>query len=160
MLRAAAFGALIMLVAACGCAKVASVAPVGERQKAIVPGDWEGTWINNEQAVKIKVTDPHRGVLQVAWAEEKGGRFVLESYQLEVWQSGEWNFGNFKHEEKPASYLWGLVKHDPGQIIVWTPDPEGFKKLVQTGILPGKVEKGGDVTLEKLSAENLKAMMS
>ena len=114
---------------ACGCAKVASVAPMGERPKAISPGDWDGTWITKDNAIKIKVTDQSKGVLQAAWAEEKGGRFVLESYELEVWEAGEWTFGNFKDAAQPPSYLWALFKCDEGQITIWLPDPEQFKKF-------------------------------
>lgn len=160
MLRAGSFWALMLVVVVCGCTKVASVAPVGERPKKILPGDWDGTWINKEQSIKIRVADQQNGVLQVAWAEEKGGRFVLESYQIEMREAGEWTMGNFKNEGSTPSYLWGLVKNDQGQIIIWTPDPEYFKKLVQEGVLPGKVEQGGDVLLEKLTPEHLKAMMS
>jgi hypothetical protein len=150
---------MIVLVV-CGCTKVASVTPLGEHPKTIFQSDWDGTWINKEQSVRIKVTDPQHGVLQVAWAEEKGGRFVLESYQIEMREAGPWTFGNFKNQESPASYLWGLVKNDQGQIIIWTPAPNYFKKQVQAGVLPGKVDKNGDVVLEKLTSEQLKAMMS
>ncbi len=160
MLRAGCFLALVIVVVVCGCMKVASVTPVGEHPKKILPDDWDGTWINKEQPVKIRVADQQNGVLQVAWVEEKGGRFVLESYQIEMWEAGEWTFGNFKTQESPAPYLWGLVKNDQGQIIIWTPDQAYFSKLVQTGVFPGNVEKGGDVVLKKLTSEHLQTMMS
>ena len=160
MLRTGSFLALIIVVAVCGCMKVASVTPVGEHPKEIFHADWDGTWINKEQPVKIRVADQQKGVLQVAWVEEKGGRLVMESYQIEVWEAGEWTFGNFKTQESPAPYLWGLVKIDQGQIIIWPPDPAHFKNLVQTGVLPGNVEKDGDVVLKKLTSAQIKAMMS
>ena len=160
MLRAGSFWALMIIVVVCGCTQVASVTPVGERPQEISHDDWDGTWLNKEQPVKIRVVDQKKGVLEVAWTEEKGGRFVLESYQIEMWQAGEWTFGNFKTKESPATYLWGLVKNDQGQIIVWTPDQAYFSKLVQTGVLPGNVDKGGDVVLKKLTSEHLKVMMS
>jgi len=160
MLRAVSFLALIMVVAVCGCMKVASVTPVGEHPKKIWHDDWDGTWLNKEQPVKIRVADEQNGVLQVAWVEEKGERLVLESYQIEMWEAGEWTFGNFKTQESTASYLWGLVKKDQRQIIIWTPDQAYFRKLVETGVLPGNVEKGGDVVLKKLTPEHLQTMMS
>lgn len=160
MLRAASFWTLMIALAVCGCSQVASVTPLGEHPKAILQSDWDGTWVTKGQSVRIKVTDPQQGVLQVAWVEEKGGRFVLESYQIEMREAGPWTFGNFKNQESPASYLWGLVKNDQGQIIIWTPDPKYFEKQVQAGVLPGKVGKHGDVVLEKLTSEQLKAMMS
>jgi hypothetical protein len=160
MLRTRGFLALMLVMAVCGCTKVASVAPVGEHPQKISPADWDGTWINKEQTVKIRVADPQKGVLQVAWVEEKGGRLVLESYQIEMWEAGAWSFGNFKDKGSPASYLWGLVKNGQGQIIVWTPDQAYFRKLVETGVLPGNVDKGGDVVLQKLTPAHLQAMMS
>jgi hypothetical protein len=160
MIRAAGFWALVLVVALCGCTKVASLTPVGERPLEVLPKDWDGTWLNREQPVKIRVVDQKNGVLEVAWAEEKGKRFVLESYQIQLRQAGAWTFGNLKNGEGPAPYLWGLVQKEPSQLIIWPPDPKHFKKLVQTGVLPGKVEKDGDVVLKQLTPEQLKAMMS
>jgi hypothetical protein len=159
MLRAG-FLALMIVVVVCGCMKVASMTPVGEHPKKILHDDWDGTWINKEQTVKIKVAEQQNGVLQVAWVEEKGGHFVLESYQIEMWEAGKWIFGNYNTKESQAPYLWGLVKKDQSQIIIWTPEQSYFRKLVQTGILPGYVEKGGDVVLKRLSSEHLQEMMS
>ena len=160
MFRAGGFWAVMVVAVVCGCATVASVEPVGELPKEIFHADWDGAWIHKEQPVKIRVTDQQKGMLQVAWVEEKGGHFVLESYQIEMREAGEWTFGNFKTKESPDPYLWALIRNDQGQIIIWTPDPAHFRKLVQTGVLPGKVEKGGDVVLEKLTSEHLKIMMS
>jgi hypothetical protein len=160
MLRAGWFWAALVIVVVCGCTTVSSVAPVGERPKVISQEDWDGTWINKAQPIKIRVADQQKGLLQAAWVEEKGGRLQLESYQVELREAGEWTFGNVKAEEGPAPYFWALVKNDEGQIIIWTPDPAQFRKLVQTGALSGKVEKGGDVVLEKLTPEHLKVMMS
>ncbi len=157
---AGGFWASLAVAAVCGCATVASVEPVGDRAKELFQDDWGGAWIHQDHPIMIKVADPRQGVLQVAWAEEKGGRFVLESYQIEMRETGEWTFGNVKAKEGPAPYLWALVKYEPGQIIIWTPDPAHFRKLVETGALPGKVDQGGDVALEKLSSEHLKVLMS
>ncbi|MBM4295591.1 MAG: hypothetical protein FJ126_11920 [Deltaproteobacteria bacterium] len=160
LLRSRVCWAVLLAAAICGCAVVASVEPVGERPKEVSPDEWGGAWIHKDHPIKIKVTDPRKGVLQVAWVEEKGGSFVLESYQIELREAGAWTLGNVKAREGSAPYLWGLVKNDHGQIIIWTPAPEYFKKLVQTGVLPGQVEKGGDVVLEKLTSEHLNLMIS
>jgi hypothetical protein len=160
MLRAGTFLALLLAALICGCSQVASLTPVGEHPRKISPDDWNGTWLNKEQTVRIRVADPQRGVLQVAWVEEKGGALVPESHQLELWAAGTWTFGNFKTKEAAAPYLWALVQNDHGQIIIWTPDQASFRKLVETGVLPGSVTKGGDVILQKLSGEQLQTMMS
>jgi hypothetical protein len=58
-----------------------------------------------------------------------------------------------------SSYYWALVKKDAGQIIVWTPNPVQFRKLVETGVLRGKLGKY-DVILEKLTTDDLKGILS
>jgi hypothetical protein len=160
MLRTGTFLALMLVVVICGCTQVASVAPVGEYPRKISPADWDGTWLNKEQPIKIKVADPQQGLLQVAWVEDKGGRLMLESYEIELRAAGEWTFGNLKTKETAAPYLWGLVQKDQGQILIWTPDQAYFRKLVETGVLPGSVTKGGDVVLQKLTPEQLQTIMS
>jgi len=161
MLRAGSLLALMLVMVVSGCVQVAAVAPVGEHPKKISPEDWDGTWIHKEQPVKIRVTDPQQGVLQVAWVEEKRGRLEMESYQVEIWEAGAWTFGNLRVKDSPgAPYHWGLVKNEEGQIIFWTPDHAYFRKLVEKGVLPGNVAKDGDVVLKKLTAEQVKTMMS
>jgi hypothetical protein len=147
-------GALIF-----GCAAVSSVEPVGERPKEISQNEWGGTWINKSHSITIKVLDEQRGLLQVAWVEEKEGGLKIESYQAGIREWGEWIFGNVKEKEDSVSNYWVLIKKDAGQIIVWTPDPAQFRKLVQTGDLRGKVE-GYNTILEKLTPDDLKGILS
>jgi hypothetical protein len=143
-----------------GCAAVTSVEPVGERPKEISQNEWGGTWIHMSQSVTIKVSDEQKGLLQVAWVEEKEwGSLKIESYQVAIRESGEWIFGNVKEKEESLHYYWALVKKDVGQIIVWAPDPAQFRELVQTGVLRGKVEKR-DIILDKLTPDDLKVILS
>jgi len=156
------FGVTIVLSIAllCGCASVYSVVPVGEREKEVSQNDWEGLWINREQVINIKVLDKAKGLLLVAWLEDKEGDFKLESYQVEIRGTGEWTFGNMKEKEGDTRYYWGLIEKEKNQIIIWTPEPSQFKKLVRAELLTGNIEKGGDVVLEKLTVEHLKLIMS
>ena len=160
MIRAAGFLAVLAAALICGCASVSSVEPVGERLKELSQNEWGGTWIHKNHAITIKVSDKQRGLLQVAWVENKGGGLKLESYEAEIRESGEWMVGNIKEKPDSDRYYWALVKKDEGQIIVWTPDPAQFTKLVQTDVLRGKLEKGGDVTLEKFTPDHLKVVLS
>jgi len=159
MARIGAFFALLTGALIFGCASVSSVEPVGERPKEISQNEWGGTWIHKSHAITIKVLNEQKGLLQVAWVEEKEGGLKLESYQVALRESGEWIFGNVKEKEDAASYYWALIKKDVGQIIVLTPDPAQLRKLVQTGVLRGKVERY-DVILEKLTSDDLKGILS
>jgi hypothetical protein len=107
----------------------------------------------------VKVLDGQKGLLRIAWVDEKSGDLELESYLVEIRESGKWVFGNIKGKEDSDLYSWALLRKDEGQIILWYPDPKQFVKLVQTGVLPGKVE-GENVVLEKLTPEHLKVILS
>jgi hypothetical protein len=159
MARGAGFFMLLTAVLVLGCAAVSSVEPVGERAKVTSQNEWGGTWIHKSHAMTIKVLNEQKGLLQVAWVEEKEGSLKIESYQVAVRESGEWIFGNVKEKEGAASNYWALIKKDASQIIVWNPDPTQFRKLIQTGDLRGRVEKY-DVILEKLTADDLKGILS
>ncbi len=159
MARAAGFLALLTGTLIFGCAAVSSVEPVGERPKVISQNEWGGTWVNESHSITIQVLDEQKGLLQVAWVEEKGGGLKIESYRAAIRESGEWIFGNVKEREDSASHYWALIKKDAGQIIVWAPDPTQFRKLVETGVLRGKLEKY-DVILERLTLDDLKGILS
>jgi hypothetical protein len=159
MARVRAFFVLLAGALIFGCAAVSSVEPVGERPKEISQNEWGGTWINKSHSITIQVLDEQKGLLQVAWVEEKTGGLKIESYQVAIRESGEWIFGNVKETRDSASYYFALIKKDAGQIIVWTPNPVQFRKLVETGVLRGKLGKY-DIILEKLTTDDLKGILS
>jgi len=159
MAKVGVFFTLLTMAVILGCAAVSSVEPVGERPKEISQNEWGGTWIHKSHSITIKVLNEQKGLLQIAWVEEKEGGLKIESYQVAIRESGEWIFGNIKEKEDAASHYWALIKKDMGQIIVWTPDPARFRKLVQTGDVRGKVE-GYNVILEKLTPDDLKVILS
>jgi hypothetical protein len=159
MMRAGGFSTLLLSALILGCATVSSVEPVGERPKEVSQNEWNGTWIHKDHSITIKVLNQQQGLLQVAWVEEKEGGLKLESHQVAIRESGEWIFGNVKEKGDAASHYWALIKKEAGQIVVWTPDPAPFRKLVQTGVLRGKVERY-DVILEKLTPDDLKVILS
>ncbi len=159
MARVGGFFTLLLGALLFGCATVSSVEPVGERPKEISQNEWGGTWIHKDHSITIKVLNEQKGLLQVAWVEEKEGGLKLESYEVAIRESGEWIFGNVKGKGDAPSHYWALMRKEVGQMIVWTPDPEQFRKRVQTGDLRGKVEKY-DIILEKLTPEDLKGILS
>jgi len=159
MVRVGRFFVVLLSALIFGCAAVSSVEPVGERPKEISQNEWNGTWIHKDHSILIKVLNEQQGLLQVAWVEEKGGGLKFESHQVAIRESGEWIFGNIKEKGDAASHYWALMKKEAGQIVVWTPDPVEFRKLLHTGVLRGKAEKY-DVMLEKLTPDDLKVILS
>lgn len=160
MKRLARYSVVFAAAGITACTSVSSVEPVGEHPKELSQKEWEGTWMHRDHPVVVRVADARKGLLDVAWAEEKGGAFKLESYQVALRQSGEHAFGNVRETGDKGPYYWGLVSKDEGQIVVWTPDPAQCAKLVESGVLHGSIEKGGDVILEKLAPEKLELVVS
>lgn len=157
----------VLVAAVSGCDVVTSTHPVGNLFEPVSVGPaqvdrgtWEGTWVElGGLAVIVTVLDPQKAIFRVSWVvEKKGGpRLVVREAHLRVF--GEWCFGNFHAdtEDTPTEvqYLWGPVKVDQEQLLLWTPSAEKFKRLVEEGILPGKVDKDGDVHLGELKQEHL-----
>ena len=135
------------------CNAVITEQPMGEKPLAVTADDWEGTWIHPEATGRIKVVDPEKGLLRVAWLEE--GSSDLESARVHLRESGSWIFASVKDEGSSESvrYFWARVKQENGQIVVWDPSVKRFKQLVEEGKLPGVI-KNGSVILGDLKPEH------
>ena len=77
---------------------------------------------------------------------------------VEIRESGEWLFANTKDEEG-KEYVWGRIKNEHGQILVWAPDIAAFRRLVEGGLLPGRLA-GSSVVLGDLKPEQIKILTS
>jgi len=135
---------VLLLQAMAGCYGVYSTEPVGEKALVIDPEDWEGTWVHADMAVTLAVIDGKNGWLQAGWVEKKQGKLVYEQFRVQLRQSGEWVFGNVRDPEKPKWVLWGKVRREGQQAVVWFPDRQRLEALVGEGVLPGHVEKPGE----------------
>jgi len=142
-----------------GCSAAYSIKPMGEHPLALVPEEWEGTWVHKDGTVTVAVTDAAKGMIEVGWVEKRQGRLAFEAYQVQLLKSGEWLFGNVHYQDKPGHYLWGRVSKDDGQLVLWVPDVAKIKALVEKAILPGTlINDGEDVVLGGLSAAHLQVI--
>jgi hypothetical protein len=148
----------VSVLSLAGCSSVCSTKPVGEKAVAVEPEEWEGTWINSEMdtPVSIKVTDAKKGILKAMWID----KMKMESCDFQLLESGTWMFGSMRKDDKDNRYLWGRIKKDAGQIIVWIPDVTKIRELVKAGTLTGTVAEDGDVTLGDLNAAQLSVITS
>lgn len=150
----------LLLATVCGCNSVISKRPVGERPARIVAKEWEGNWITTDGAVKVKVVDSDKGILKVAWLEDdKQGNPTLKTAEIEVRESGGWLFANTREEDKGRGYVWGRIRNEDGQIILWSPDETLFKQLIKEGVFPGRLD-GDEVILDDLKPQHLKIITS
>lgn len=148
--------AAVIAVFFSGCSTAYSSKPVGEAPAPIKSEEWEGTWINKEGAISIKVLDSEKGVLNVALVE----RMELVRYQVNLLSSGQWMFWNVPAEDRDDRFLWGRISKDGNQIIIWSPSVSRIAAHVKDGSLPGSVDDGGNVTIGNLAAEHYKVIKS
>jgi hypothetical protein len=145
-----------IVLSTCACEAVKSRRPVGERPARIVAKEWEGNWLTTDGAVRVKVADPDRAILKVAWLEDdKQGNPQLHTAEIELRESEDLLFASTKGDEPGEGYSWGRIRTENGQIIVWAPDEKAFKRLVKQGDLPGKLN-GNELILDELKPEHLK----
>lgn len=149
----------VILLTAWGCSSVTSKRPVGEQPARIAANQWEGNWHTRDGAVRVKVIDVEKGILKAFWIEDDHkGNPLMRTAKIELRESGGWLFANTE-DEKGQGYVWGRIRNEDGQILVWAPDDRRFSKLISDGVFPGKVERN-DVLLEALKPEHLKFITS
>lgn len=138
---------LIALLAAhlCGCSSVVSTRPVG-----LAPLDlsgqtdkWTGTWRAPMGPCAITVADATNGILTVISTKPVGWwRWSNETQRVYLRTAGDWTYVSIDCSEGTnPCYLWGKVANADSAILWWTPDPDKFKPLVESGALPGTIGK-------------------
>jgi len=152
---------LCLLTFVTGCHSVYTTHPIGNPPLKISAEKWDGTWINNDGSIVLKVTDPEKGHLIAALIESKQDDLKLEKFDIELRGTNDFIFINFKAKNKKENvlYVWGKIKKKEREIIIWGPNVEKFRELVKKGKLPGKI-KNKDVYLDTLKDEHLKFITS
>jgi hypothetical protein len=146
----------LLILALSGCTAVYVAEPIGEKPCKIEAQEWEGTWLHKDGTLTMKVMDGEKGLLKIAWVEPKEETLALESLEVQLWESGSWVFANTKEDSADeAGYLWARIKQDGKQVVIWLPDEAKFKVLVEQGKLPGRIERDGDVILDRLEPQHL-----
>lgn len=149
---------LLLVMFASGCTAVVSKRQVGEKAASLKANDWEGVWITSDGTAKVKVVDANKGLLKVFWLDDEQGKTEMKTADVELRQSGDWLFANTK-DEKGRGYVWGRIKNEDRQIILWIPDAEKFKQLVEGGTFHGKIENDG-LILEELTSQDVNLITS
>lgn len=153
------FFLLALLVAASGCHSVTSPYLVGSKPAAVNPEIWNGRWgpeCSGEDSLQIEVLDKDMGMLRIVVFNPKEPPEEVECY---LRTAGDLTFANAKFPKEPGYHTW-LIKNESGKsIILWSPDYDKFKPLVEKGILPGEAT-GGDISLGLLKSEHLDLIVS
>ena len=117
--------------------------------------------MNMEGAITIRVVDGSNGVLKVGWIQDKDGDLKYGTAEVSLRDNKDWTFASIRdlNEVGQNRYLWGRIKKEKRAAILWGPDVEKFKVLVQNKNIPGTVD-GGNVVLGNLASNHLDLIMS
>jgi hypothetical protein len=154
----------VLVVILAGCDIVASTEPVGGEPLRVEESEWKGTWLQSDGPLTVRVVDPEQGRLEVGWIEERDGSLVLETVDAQLRKTEDWIIASFTGVdddlvEGDDRYLWGRLVRDGDEVFLWWPRPAEFRRLVETGLLPGEIEDG-DVVLAGLEAGHLAIIVS
>ena len=145
MLLAAALAVILS-----GCVTVVAPKPIGDEPMKLKAEEWEGIWLtywalDEPVALTIRVADPAKGELELAWIEEDEGQLVLTSWDVQLRRTNGWVFASIKLEGEdhpdPESgedwYLFFRIKNEDGrQITAWVPDSDMFDPLIRESAPP------------------------
>ena len=138
---------LIAMLAAhlCGCSAVVSTRPMGEAPLDLADqaDKWTGTWRSPMGPCMLTVVEATNGVLAMTSTKPQSWwRWSNETHRIYLRTGGDWTYASVDYTEGTnACYLWGKVANDDGTILWWQPDPAKFRPLVESGALPGTIEK-------------------
>lgn len=144
-----------------GCNPVTSRHPVGTEPLQLEAPEWEGTWSNPEGSLEVRIVDAKAGQLEAAWIELEEDGFELETLEVHLLRGGGALFASVRENPtEDPDYLIALIDKEENQILIWWPDGDKFKRLVEDGQLPGEVSEDGAVTLGKLEPQHLTLLTS
>ena len=150
---------LCVVFALCSCSVVASKGPIGEAPVVLNAKDWDGTWFEpGGDSCMMKVKNENEGIFRLAWFENDK-EMTHKSSDVFVRKSGNWFFASMKEDDDKdgadSAYVWAIIKKSQKMILIWLPNEERFKKLIEAKTLPGEIKKDM-ITLGELKPEHMK----
>lgn len=147
---------IVLICFPAACTVVYSPSPIGISPAVLDAAEWDGSWIHSAGYLTITVLDAESGRIRAGWIE--GDK--VEKYSGEIRTAGDWMFGNVRDGSERNLWLWGRIKKETREIILWVPSVETFKKLIESGQIPGTVDDDGNIILAEMTPDHLQAVMS
>ena len=151
--------AILCVLFMAGCSSVEMREPFPVSQLSEKERDQlEGTWKKDEAVFYVAFGS--NGVTQLAWVErdKEDEAFKVESFPLHFAKRNKTLYVSFRMEGEdkgggePSGYFFMEVKPSDRQLIIWPPNADHFKQLVEGGTLKGSVNKNKHSTTVKLDA--------
>jgi hypothetical protein len=99
-----------------------------------------GTWINDEGAMLIKVIEPDKGIIKIVFLEDKE---KIETINVKIMKGKSWLYFNLlpEKDDKEIEYIWGRIQRNDNRIIFWHASNEAFTKAIKERKIKGTIEK-------------------
>jgi len=126
-----------LLLMVMGCT-IPSKNIVGLQEYKVDPLQIDGTWINSDGAVALKVMEPEKGIVRAIFLENKENP---EIFTLQIMRGKSWLYFNLFADKKRTAdeFYWGKVKIEENKITAWHPSDKAFIKAIEEGKLLGTV---------------------
>ncbi len=146
LIRAAAALVLCFLI---GCSTVTSVNPIGRPLENDLSAELTGTWMGAE-GNQLQIHCDSTGRLSYAvteWKDDQGA-FVLETGNGVLRAIGDRVFFNYIEDQESdhPAYDFLLLRVMDGQLVIWLPNVDQFRSLVEEQTLKGDVVDGAEPT--------------
>ena len=139
---------MVALLVFSGCSTVTTTQPLSSDPKPIDKEQFEGVWLSNDQLLHVMFAD--NGVGKIAGLEWKDDQFNIARGEMIVADADGKNLLSVRFEEDgkwPDEYFFVEYKFsEQGDLILWAPDPEAFKTLVEEKKLKGTVKQDKNST--------------
>jgi hypothetical protein len=159
--------AVLVLLAASACNPVYSLQPVGDKVRSLGAdkAEWEGTWVLDEGALVVAVTDADKGRLSIGWFEKHGDKLESHTAEVELRTAGKWTFASVKDPDKAGRYVFARVEKKERQLLLFAAENDAWAALVKAKKLPGTVttkkgEKSAEIIIGALGAKELAVVAS
>ena len=130
---------ILILAVLMGC-PVVSKNMVGLEDYKLDAKKIDGTWINDEGAMLIKVIDPDKGILKLVFLED---REKIESMKIKIMKGNSWLYFNVLPDKdgKEEEYIWGRFQINDNKIMFWHPSNEAFTRAIEKRKIKGRMDK-------------------
>ena len=152
--------AFLLLAFITSCSSVVSKYAVGLEDHSIIAGEWNGTWFNENETIKIHVMDESKGIIALAWIEHSQKGFKFESMTCQIKRGKNWLYANVLEipNEKVDGYYWGKLKKENRRILLWLPSAEAFREAAEAQQTNAIVDVTHSTKLKMETTETVKLL--
>jgi len=135
MIKARILLLIPILLMVTGCT-IPSKNLVGLQEYIIDPQQIDGTWINSDGAVAIKVIEPDKGIVRMIFLDNED---KPEIFNVKIMKGKSWLYFNLLPDKNQAenNFFWGKVLIEGNKIIAWHPSDDAIIKAIAEGKLSG-----------------------